>query len=109
MTKNLPILSQNGFGHKLFSNTHLEKHTIFTTYALKLFEQDLIGVTEVEVKRKRWEYAYWSSQLRYGSLIGEWATVTSVWHKDTWKKHWTQVISIQNVHCEGGGGGSPFI
>ena len=53
MTKNLPILSQNGFGHKLFSNTHLEKHTIFTTYALKLFEQDLIGVTEVEVKRKR--------------------------------------------------------
>lgn len=43
MNKNLPILSQNGVGHKLFSNIHLEKHTIFTTYVFKIFEQDLIG------------------------------------------------------------------
>ena len=43
MNTNLPILSQNGFGHKLFSNTHLEKHTIFTTYVFKIFEQDLTG------------------------------------------------------------------
>lgn len=58
---------------------------------------------------KRTWYIYRSSQLRYGSLIGERTTVTSVWHQDTRKKHWTQVISIQNIHCEGGGGGSPFI
>ena len=70
------------------------KFAIFTEYMFKTLEQDPTGVREVEVKKKRWEYAYRSSQLRYGSLIGEWATVMSVWHKDTRKKHWTQVISI---------------
>lgn len=73
----------------------------------KIFEQDLIGGHRGG-RRGKDEYAYWSPQLRYGSLIGEWAhSHGKCRHEDTWKKHWTQVISIQNVHCEGGGGGSP--
>lgn len=61
------------------------------------------------MKGKECKHIYRSSQFRDGGLVGERATITRIWHQDTRKKHGTQVISVQNVHREGGGGGSPLI
>lgn len=99
---------QNRLWASIFS-TPIERSLLSSLTVWKILDQNLTGVKEVKVKRKRIWCIYRSSQLRYGSLIGERTAITCVWHQDTRKKHWTQVISIQNIHCEGGGGGSPFI
>lgn len=107
MTKSLHIVPKTGLGIDIF-NTY-ERSLLFSLNVCKILEQNLTAVKEVKVKRKRPQHIYRSSQLRYGSLVGEWTTITSVWHQDTRKKHWTQVVSIQDIHCERGGGGSPFV
>lgn len=51
--------------------------------------------------------SYRFSEFRDGSAIGEGVAVTRVVHQHTRQEHGAQVVSIQNVHGQGGCRGSP--
>lgn len=51
--------------------------------------------------------SYRFSEFRDGSAVGEGVAVTRVVHQHTRQEHGAQVVSIQNVHGQGGCRGSP--
>lgn len=51
--------------------------------------------------------AYWFSEFRNSNAVGEWVAVASVVHQHARQEHGAEVVAVQDIHRQSGGGRPP--